>query len=720
MYSVSQVIFFLLFLGSLFLLLIFGETTFGIVFLGLIVTLCVMASRHIKLELAKTFAWPLVLLGVFVLTVFLSLLTTISVPLTVNAAMFYGASYSVFFFLLTCDPKWLPTRLILIGSSILIVIFALLTILYTLFPSLAVSLPSVTLLTAQYGHNQASILFLLVLPVLWHFADKHHSHFAKVAVVFVCSALLLSFARVASILTVAELMFLMRGTTDAVLKTIGKVLFGVVAMAVLVIGVLSVSGDQSTSCVIPFFQSKLCKSIHTELRPAYWSQATRAAMERPFTGWGGGTFSLLSPVYQEKYGDFSGYAHNEVLQAFAEYGFFGGVSFGAFLLWLLVKAVRVLKKSEQGLLSSLALATLCVIITSFFDFGWHMIGIWLCFLLFVAHWLRTGEDLSTKRNKRSSVVSTVVTPLSLLVVVMSTITVMVWSFAFVISGMYWRQGNKDLSIKVFPFAYWRVEDVLQNETDSDAQSYIFSLYQNHYRVWDAAARSEFTPASLKASYLSKAIKLDPFTQQRYLLYVKAALMSKDPDIAVAALQTWREKKQENTIDMYSYSDHGEVAKMAITEANDLMIRGKLLQAIRIYEYAYQIQAEQFSMNDVLIFEKMKEISFSEMENFLGMLEYSKVFPHEQKIYEGGVYHLRSALRKGNADEAEKVMKIMLPLQDKWLLAKEIEQEWSDLKQPNELVRAAFSKAVSTWEKYTQVQFNYGFRQQIGMNDVENR
>lgn len=719
MYSVSQVVFFLLFFGMIFLLLIFGETTVGILFLGLLVSLCVMAARHVQLERVEKFKWPLVLFGAFVISTFLSLLTTVSIPLTVNAAMFYGASYVVFFFLLTSDPRWLPTQLFLVGSSILTVIFAALTILYTLFPHLAVSLPSVTLLTAQYGHNQAAVLFLLMLPILWHFADTYRSFMSKLGVVVVCVALILSFSRISSILTVAELIFLLQLTKDRTLRTLGKILLTVLVLAVIFVGVLSVYGRQvKSSCVIPLFQSQLCKPIHTELRPAYWSQAVRATLDSPLSGWGGGTFSLLSPLYQKKYGEFSGYAHNEVLQAFAEYGFFGGVSFGLFIGCLLLKAASILRRNKQTLLLKMSLAVIAVVITSFFDFGWHMIGLWLFFLVIVALWLR--EDFSESKSNLGSTTFLIkgFQSIPLLVAGLSAIVVLIWSFLFFISGLYWQQGNKGLSITVFPFAYWKAEDALQNGSDQETQSYVLRLYRNHYRVWDAAARSSVTSPTLKAQYLQKAIELDPLSQHRYLPYLQNSLLSQEADMSLGALNVWLFKKNAGELDEYSYDEQGAAAKLAINQANILLMKGQIDEAIELYKLAYLIQPTQFSSSEVLLFSKMKEISFSQMAEFLAMLEYSVIFPHAEKLYDGSLYHLQVALRNGNSDQAKKAVAIVLPLQENWRLAKFIEAEWSSQKTPNELVRSAFENVVVSWEKYTQSLFNYDVKQQIGMNVAE--
>jgi hypothetical protein len=172
MYSAVQVLFFLLFFVVLFLLLVFGETTIGIVLLGLLTATCLGAlllrggQRSSRTHLAVgAFA-------VFVVVTAFSITQTISVPFSVNAAMFFAASFVVMLSVTKTNKKWMDAQFLLGGLVILSAVFVVLTLIFTSFPELSRSLPTTSLLTALYGHNQASVLFLLVIPIAWFFALK--------------------------------------------------------------------------------------------------------------------------------------------------------------------------------------------------------------------------------------------------------------------------------------------------------------------------------------------------------------------------------------------------------------------------------------------------------------------------------------------------------------------------------------------------------------------
>ncbi len=716
MYSLSQVAFVLLFLGTVFLLLIFGETTFGIFFLGLLVAVCGIALTHSRASQVRQFVLPLGLFGSFVAVTFLSLLTTISIPLTVNAAMFYASSYVVFFTVLCTDPEWFPTQLLIVGASILATFFSCLTLLYIAIPALTTTLPTVSLLTAQYGHNQASVLFLLVLPVVWFFADQRKSKLTRVAVLVLFAALILSFSRVATVLAVVELLLLTWKTQDHRLRELGKVLVLFVGLAMVLLAVFSLGWHRvGEECGFPFFQDKLCKSIHHELRPAYWSQAVRATLQRPITGWGGGTFSLLSPVLQQRYGEFSGYAHNEVLHAFAEYGMFGGIVFTAFLALVCWKAVAVLQKNESSLQKSIAIGVLCVVVSSCFDFGLHMIGLWIFFLMAVATLFKNDRKKTISSNFSTESWVTFSTILATL----CAVSVLVWATAFLASGIFWRQGKKDLSLQVFPFAYWKVEESLLNDgAHGETNEWWLHLYKNHYRVWDAVAHSNAASVAEKTLAIIEALQLDPFSQQRYLPYITMALSSNDEALSVQAISIWDQKLSAGQLDSYTYQQHGQVAAAAIEEANRLLVARQSSSALQLYQHAYHIQDVQFGSHNISVYEKLKELPIQETLPLLNALKFGIVFKDEQLIYQGESYQLQQSIKYGSPEVAGQLMTDIMALGGDydWKVQTLVKDTFNQTDKPSDTQLQAFALAILAWEKRTSspTTFDYSVKHPVAL------
>lgn len=111
------------------------------------------------------------------------------------------------------------------------------------------------------------------------------------------------------------------------------------------------------------------------LRAATW----RMAMDRPWTGWGAGSYRWVSPVYQAEQKalqDERGrlrvralYAHNDWLQLLAEVGLFGLLPFAWFLHWLGRKVVAAFRPGHPEAIP-LAVLLLLFGLHATFDLLW--------------------------------------------------------------------------------------------------------------------------------------------------------------------------------------------------------------------------------------------------------------------------------------------------------------------------------------------------------------
>jgi len=482
----------------------------------------------------------------------------------------------------------------------------------------------------------------------------------------------------------------------------------------------STIGHHSASgCPFPILQDKLCKDIHREMRPAYWTQAVDAAAQRPAEGWGGGTFALLSPLLQKNYGEYSGYAHNEILHAFAEYGVSGGIPYLLFIVYIGYIASRHVLQGKRGVIHGLALGLLCVIITSLFNFGLHMLGLWIFFLLGSSVLISQSSSLLQFEFSKGKNFSKVL----LGVFFIFALTVLSWTAAFTVSEVLLSKGKRDLSLRVFPLAYWRVEESLQKDSSSSqTNEWLLRLYQNHYRVWDALASSPNLPQAEKAVALKKGITLDPMSQYRYFPYINAAIESGDARLIAEAVSMWKELLNSGFLDSYTYEENGQVAGLVIVEANRLIVAQQIAQALQLYQNAYQIQSEQFGMYDIALFKKIEELPITELLPLLSAVEYQVIYKQADDLYRGESAQLVSAILKGNALVSSQLVRNIVRLGGEydWKLQDLITSTCKKPTQRSPDVLLACVESILSWEKNTTTgsTFDYDVKQDVAKQIVQ--
>jgi len=142
-----------------------------------------------------------------------------------------------------------------------------------------------------------------------------------------------------------------------------------------------------------FLAKKLIKPIVYEGRFNYWREAWLGFLQKPFTGWGWGTFRLVSLRFQSLPATYSWYTHNFYLQTLVEIGLFGFLALMAFLIKALQKAFLLVKKQKDPLLVGIFWALILSACQSILDFGWEFPAIFLTFLVFLGGLIH-GENES--------------------------------------------------------------------------------------------------------------------------------------------------------------------------------------------------------------------------------------------------------------------------------------------------------------------------------------
>lgn len=724
MYSWSQVIWLSGFLALLFIFLVFGETTYSLPFWGVMVLWCAWPAWRFGLEWRSRLRLPAVLVSAWLLVAISSLGWTISLPLTAASAAFTAVGGVVFTFILLRRRHWLPTPLLLLGLLGLTVSLAVLTFVFTLLPVLQTNLPSATLLTAFYGHNLAAMLFLLLLPVAWIWAADSQHWAARGAAVIILAATFLSFSRVAMVLAGLELLILWRLSHDAFMRRLagGAVLVSLAAVAGVVL--LSLGPILRPNwCPLPIWQSQLCKPVHIELRPAYWQQAITAWSARPLWGWGGGTFPLLSPRYQQRSGEYSGYPHNEVLQILTSYGLLGGVIVIVFLGLLLRGALSELR---QGLFQrssrtvgstpttvrlrlALAVGILAVCCWAMFSFSWQMLGLWVSFMAVVACWWREWADGQPGSQPALGSWPRMVQ----LPWLIAGAGVVAWSSLFVLSSIWWSAGRAEAAFRLFPFADWRLPVVLSqaNDWSPATRTQLFTWYREHYRFWVLAAEQPGVSAAAQRQYLAAAIHLDPLAEQRRYRYLLLVLDSQDWPLIEATAHEWVTLTQQQRLQTLSYQEQQQVALRFVTIAN-LRADQDLAQSWRLVTLAGRLQPEIVVAQPAVVLRRLEQLPVNTWLPVLAEFGVANLWPYERELVAAQLAVLRHSLRTGEPELARQVTGLLStwPGYD-WLVHEQIWQEWRQLER--QLISAspdtsaaltparqrqllAFEAAVTTW------------------------
>lgn len=503
MFSLEQLIFFLGFFSLFFLLLIFGETPVGIVLIGVFAIFFILFRKQLRYKnvaLQKKFVFPLALV---VLITFVSFFATLSIPYTVNKSIFYLFSFLCFIFFLCVDENFLSRKNIQYGFCLVGCALSFLSILFFFFPSLVRYVPSFNLLTANYGHNHASVYFLFVIPLCFQVWKEHKKNsFFILPLLLILLGLFLSFAREVIFLSGFELVFLFWKSKSSFKEKKYLLFFFPYIFWIVIFLFFALFPQFSTveKCIAPIFRVQLCKPLNNESRPRYWSQAMQAIWKKPLFGWGGGSFPIISNEMQNNASFFSAYAHNEYLQFFAEYGVIAGVVYLFFFFQIWKEIVRDFKKNASHETLFLSLSVISLSIDAFFDYNWNYLSIWCVLLISIALILKVHArgTVSKKTGKTSQFTFWI-----------PSAVIVGWAGVYLLSTLFWIKGNFDIAERIFPFVYWRVEEVAgTSRITSTTNNFLLSFYGNHVPILEKYL-SNIENSQTKVTVLRQLLSLHP-------------------------------------------------------------------------------------------------------------------------------------------------------------------------------------------------------------------
>lgn len=274
-------------------------------------------------------------------------------------------------------------------------------------------------------------------------------------------------------------------------------------------------------------------------RLSFWHVAWNMIMERPFTGFGLGTYHLAYNAYRMNDQYWSLFCHNNYLQIWAENGVGALVSFIIFFLWFYFSAYQFLRTNQgSGIYLGILTGGLAFLMHTFVDFSWNMPTVTMLFwmLLGCAQVLQSPEDKDQAYVIKMRPIIYAVT-IGLLITSLG-VAQMLTAFHIARSGQIAEKldrqdealGKYTLATKIFPlrqeyFAmtaqvydaqYQKTKDPLLAEKSLTYRSQAIQLSSFEYDNYRLMGGLLWRLSSDKAEiYLKKAVDLAGFTPTPY-------------------------------------------------------------------------------------------------------------------------------------------------------------------------------------------------------------
>lgn len=461
----NKKLFLLLFLFfEVFLALLFN-TSFEVIIIALFILFLTwsISTFNLKLEVRPTHFLVVLLFVSFLITS----IHSHSIPLTLQEVCYIAAGLLIFlffqaFFSLEKSFIELFAQSLLLGSFVLSLYF----IFFTVFPQLESLFPSFNLFTVEIGHSHFAPLLFIAIPLAWWF---HYSPFSilfklrgKILLLFFYVLLLATLSRWAILISVLSFPFLAKIHKKKFLQP-SFILFLFIAIA----GLGFITFSSAEKCYTVAIARAICKPLTKEVRPYYYNQAISALIEHPLTGYGPGTFGLISKKYSIVPNHVTRYAHNFFLQIFSEYGLPSSILFLLLFTTFLLKATKSVFSGRKELRYYAALAFWGLFLNSLVDFDLNLF-FYLQLFFILAALLCSGETFRKTKNQYMLLFWRSMAFLIVVVGICASIAI----FSFKVGGSL----RLNPLIPFFPFSY---KDMVESHrTDERALQRLKSLYWN--------------------------------------------------------------------------------------------------------------------------------------------------------------------------------------------------------------------------------------------------
>ncbi len=342
-----------------------------------------------------SFAWA----GVFAATI-LSAITSDSVGFSLSWLIRLLCGYLVYrlFYEVASEKKeaiFSGGLLAFVGAA------SIVSLIFMAFPAGQRFIPSMNLVSRSFGHNHLADLLVFVSPLVWNNLRVFPARPAAITVIVYTLLLFSTLARAAWALV--TVFFAAAAHAAGKKRAVKAIVLSVCLFTVLIGGYFTVvyMGAPVKKNVLESYMRPRSATVRLE----YWRQAMEGFIERPITGSGPGTFSLVSWRYQRVPFSASWFAHSQPLQILAETGVVGFAAFGM-LLFAHARHVYVNRKKLETDKTAAALLMGCalIVIYSLFEFVLDYFIVWL--LLLAVSGFVTGITDTEKRGGSAAGIQT--------------------------------------------------------------------------------------------------------------------------------------------------------------------------------------------------------------------------------------------------------------------------------------------------------------------------
>lgn len=424
--NLKQTLFLLIILAFSALVLLLGESFLKIGWLAVGAVIVVAFSTEIEWSIFDRYRGILSLWVAFLSWLFISMVFSFNLPLSLQNVAGYLFSALMFVFFLGLKQRFIQQSWILTGIGILCGWLTFISGFFFIFPTTARILPGMNVVFSTFGHNHIAAIMVLVIPAAWWVALTYATvkrWWVMIVPLIATLTLMTSFSRVATAVAIVETLVVvglyglqlrsqhrLPRSTRATQRSWWGQLRGYVMnakMVLLLVGVVALSGlmiikvgysliatSDKKACPTPIFKKELCKPLKDEQRWKYWQASLDAVKEQPWFGYGPGTSYLIMLRYRLNPTVVTTLTHNHFLQTFGETGIIGGSLFIALMGSVWWRAYTVVRRSKQWFTLNQALLVGITgnFAVAFFDIDWSFMATYTLLLILLTHILRSSSQ----------------------------------------------------------------------------------------------------------------------------------------------------------------------------------------------------------------------------------------------------------------------------------------------------------------------------------------
>lgn len=385
----AALFFFLVFLG-----LLLGDGKQGLVEVYGVAATLILWVFHVIYNKSKPAPLPRQIFyswALFVVVAIISTVTSISIGYSFSWVVRLLSGYVVYRLFVDVAPT-VNERFF--SRCLLALVYAAgaLSLGYHIFPGVRAVIPSMNLLSANFGHSHLADLLVFVFPLMLLEVFSARAKLGWGALILYLLMLFSTIARAAWLIVLFYALFVFRSVYKTGLyKKALHIILLLGTAGIFYVGYIGVAARGNT----------LTKELYTrprslDVRMMYWQQAIDGFIDSPILGNGPGTFSLVSLRHQRAPLSSSWFAHSQPLQVLAEMGLVGVAAFGFLIFshirfWYRHRAFLYNNPTRRSLLWGVVL----VFIYSCFEFVLDYFVVWLLF------WAATGFITGSIKEARA-------------------------------------------------------------------------------------------------------------------------------------------------------------------------------------------------------------------------------------------------------------------------------------------------------------------------------